>query len=442
MAKIRTMQNKKPLEWIQNFRAQSCDSTEYVNGVIPPGISRLTRSFHRQIPGYRISPLKSLPGLASRLGLGGIWVKDESLRLAMNSFKILGGSFAIYRFLKHRLEMDHLELPFSELTSPEIKKKLGNITFAAATDGNHGRGVAWAAGKLGCTSLIYVHKATSMAQIKAIESYGAEVKIIDGTYDDAVRNIKFDAKKYGWQVISDTSWEDYEKIPAWVMQGYTTIFSEAQEQLAAQGIIKPTHILVQAGVGALAASVISFYHSLFGSEAPLSVVVEPAKAACLFNSARIGDGYPHLFEGELDTIMAGLACGEPSPLAWKILWNCADVFISCPDYVAAKGMRVYGVPLKGDPLVISGESGSVTLGALMFIMERPEGEPLRDLLNLGPDSQLLLINTEGNTDPQHFRHVVWEGADAVPNEYCTDENCVSPLVAFGKKSSPPPAQAF
>ena len=408
---------KRPLEWIHNPRIRLGQRPARIDEILPRDISRLTRSFHRQIPGYMVSPLKSLSSLASMLGLGGIWVKDESLRLALNSFKVLGGSFAIYRYLQHRLKMDHLEVPFRELTSPQTKKKLGEITFAVATDGNHGRGVAWAAAKLGHKSVIYVHEGTSAARIKAIEDYGAQVTIIRGTYDDAVRQVNKDAEEKGWVVISDTSWEGYEEIPAWVMQGYTTMFSEAQEQLAAQGIVKPTHIFVQAGVGALAASMIGFYRQLFGSDAPMSVVVEPDQAACLFGSARINDGLPHNFPGKLDTIMAGLACGDPSPLAWTILRDWADVFVSCPDYVAAKGMRVYGVPLKGDPVVISGESGSVTLGALMFILEREGVKPLKDLLKLGPDSQVLLLNTEGNTDPEHFRRVVWEGEVAVPEEY-------------------------
>jgi diaminopropionate ammonia-lyase len=173
-----------PIEWIVNSHLKR--SSRLIKRLMPAGISRLTRSFHRQIPDYRVTPLKSLNNLANMLGLGGIWVKDESLRLSLNSFKVLGGSFAIYRLLKHKLGMDHLEIPFSELTSPDIKKKLGDITFATATDGNHGRGVAWAASKLGHKSVIYVHKHTSAARIKAIESYGAKVVIVDGTYDDAV----------------------------------------------------------------------------------------------------------------------------------------------------------------------------------------------------------------------------------------------------------------
>jgi diaminopropionate ammonia-lyase len=407
-----------PVKWIENPRARTITSSAAVERVFPPGLPRLARSFHRQIPGYKISPLKGLPNLASMLKLGGIWVKDESQRLTLNSFKVLGGSFAIYRFVQRKLGMDHLEIPFAELTSKEMRKKLGEITFAAATDGNHGRGVAWAAAALGYKAVIYVHKDTSQARIKAIESNGAAVQVVNGTYDDAVRQVSEDAQKAGWQVISDTSWEGYEDIPRWVMQGYSTMLSEAQEQLAAQGIVKPTHVFVQAGVGALAASTIGFYYQLFGPEGrPVSAVVEPEKAACLYLSAQAGDGKPHHFEGDLNTMMAGLACGDPSPLAWDILWDSADMFLACPEYVAAKGMRVYGVPLKGDPFIVSGESGAVTLGALMFIMERHELAEVCEKLHLNRDSQVLLINSEGNTDPNHFRRVVWDGAEPVPGEY-------------------------
>jgi diaminopropionate ammonia-lyase len=405
-----------PVKWRANPRAQAVTHSEAVGAVFPPGVSRQVRSFHRQLPGYKISPLKGLPNLAAMLGLGGIWVKDESQRLALRSFKILGGSYAIYQVVKSMLGVEQ-DIPFTELTSDEVRRKLGDITFAAATDGNHGRGVAWAASAMNFRSVIYVHKFTSQARIDAIASCGAEVHIVDGTYDDAVRQANADAQANGWQVISDTSWEGYEDIPRWVMQGYSTMLSEAQEQLAGQGIVKPTHIFVQAGVGALAASVIGFYHQLFGENDPVAVVVEPDKAACLYRSVEIGDGQPHSFAGDLDTIMAGLACGDPSPVAWKVLWDCADFFLSCPDYVAAKGMRVYGVPLNGDPFIVSGESGAVTLGALMFIMERPELSELRELLQLDRTSQILLVNSEGNTDPNHFRRIVWDGADPVPHEY-------------------------
>ena len=411
------MEHALPLEWVENPRARTIATSDAVTTNFPRGIFEQTRSFHRQIPGYQISPLRNLSALASMIGVGGIWVKDESVRLSLNSFKVLGGSFAIYSFIKNRLGLEGKDLSFGQLISDETRAKLGDLTFATATDGNHGRGVAWAADKLNCRAVIYVHKDTSQARIDAIAGYGADVRVVDGTYDDAVRKASVDAEANGWQVISDTSWEGYEDIPRWVMQGYSTMLSEAQEQLAGQGMVKPTHVFIQGGVGALAGATVGFYASRFGQDRPTTVVVEPATAECLLESARIGDGQPHAVGGDLQTIMAGLACGEPSPIAWGVLWDCVDAFLACPDYVAAKGMRVYATPLAGDPFVVSGESGAVTLGALMFVMEYPEFSGLKEYLDLGPDSQVLLINSEGNTDPDEFRRVVWEGADSVPAKY-------------------------
>jgi diaminopropionate ammonia-lyase len=406
----------QPLTWIENKYAHRSVRVPVAEKLFAGGVARQAQEFHRQIPGFNMTPLKSLHRLASFLGVGGIWVKDEASRLSLGSFKVLGGSFAIYQFIKNQLGCEH-ELNYAELVSAAVREKLGDLTFAAATDGNHGRGVAWAARQLGFKSVIYVHKLTSKARISAIENNGAQVIIIDGTYDDAVRQINQDAQQNGWQVISDTSWEGYEDVPTWVMQGYATMFVEAQEQLAGQGLIKPTHLLVQAGVGSLAASAIGYYTQLFGTERPTTVVIEPDQAACLYESAQADDGEPRSFPGELNTIMAGLACGDPNPIAWDLLKECTDIFIKTPDYVAAKGMRVYGVPLQGDPYVISGESGAVTLGALLFLMELPEYATLREKLGLDRTSQILLINSEHNTDPDDFRRVVWEGGDPVPEQY-------------------------
>ncbi len=408
---------EKPIDWVANPFKRQDGKFESLKEILPPELPRKIRGFHRQIPGYRMSPLKGLPSLAEKLGVGGIWVKDESARLDLQSFKVLGGSYAIYRLITKRLGLEGQDLSFSDLTGGNLREKLGDLTFAAATDGNHGRGVAWSAKQMGFKSVIYVHKLTSQARINAIQRNGAKIVVIDGNYDDAVRQVNEDAQRNGWEVVSDTSWEGYEDIPTWVMQGYTTMLSEAQEQLAGQGVSRPTHILVQAGVGSLAAATIGFYASLFGRDLPTSIVVEPTQAPCLFRSAQIGDGKPHNVTDNLETIMAGLACGEPNPIAWNILKETADFFMVCPDYVAAMGMRVYGVPLRGDPFVISGESGAVTLGALMFIARMSGAQDLRDQLRLGPDSQVLLINSEGNTSPDDFRYVTWEGGIPVPEEY-------------------------
>lgn len=411
----------EPITWIANPRAAKISHSPAVAKYFPAGISETTRSFHTQIPSFRATPLKSLNRLAALIGIHSLWVNDEADRLNLGSFKVLGGSFAIYQTIR-KLLGNPQNLSFDDLKSPEVREKLGNMTFAAATDGNHGRGVAWSATQLGFKSVIYVHKHTSEARIAAIEHNGARVVVVDGTYDDAVRQVNVDAQANGWQVISDTSWEGYEEIPIWVMQGYTTMFAEVQQQLLAIGQYKPTHIFMQAGVGSLAASAFGFYASLFGEDRPKMVVVEPDRAACLFHSMEIGDGEPHSFPGNLDTIMAGLACGDPNPIAWEVLYDCADGFIKCPDYVAAKGMRVAGVPLSGDPYMITGESGAVTLGALLFVMELEQYAHIRKALGLNENSRVLLVNSERNTDPDDYRRVVWEGGDQVPREYRVSKN--------------------
>ena len=406
----------EPVTYIANPRAATINHSQAVEKYFPQGIGEKIQFFHSQIPTYHVTPLKSLGRLAEFIGVGNLWVKDEANRLNLGSFKVLGGSYAIYQTIRKMLGNPE-NFSFNDLRKPDVRDKLGEITFAAATDGNHGRGVAWAATQLGFKSNIYVHKNTSKSRINAITRNGALVKVVDGTYDDAVRQVNIDAKKKGWQVISDTSWEGYEEIPAWVMQGYTTLYYEVQQQLVSIGELSPTHIFMQAGVGSLAASAFGYYASLFPSSRPKMVVVEPDQAACLFHSMEIGDGNPHSFAGDLNTIMAGLACGDPNPIAWEVLYDCADGFIKCPDYVSAKGMRVGGVPLQGDPYIITGESGAVSLGALMFIMELDRYKPIREALGLDEKSRVLLVNSERNTDPDEYRRVVWNGGDQVPKMY-------------------------
>jgi len=411
------MEKHQPVKYLKNKNISCKAKSE--NSLITNEVARKAFNFYQKISGYRISPLKGLNHLSKFLGLGGIWVKDESERLNLNSFKILGGSYAIYKHIKEVLNVKGRELSFAEITSEENREKLKDLVIATATDGNHGRGVAWTANKLGLRSMIYVHKNTAKARIKTIQNYGATVKIINGTYDEAVEQVTVDAKKNNWQIIADTAWEGYEKIPTWIMQGYSTMYLETQEQLAALGIVKPTHIFVQAGVGSLAASVVNYYKNLFHEDSPTTIIVEPDNANCIFQSAIKNDEKPVNVEIVKNTIMPGLECGNPNPIAWDILRTQADYFLSCPDYVAAKGMRVYAMPLQGDPMIVSGESGAVTLGALMFIMKQKSLENLKDELKLDADSQVLLINTEGNTDPINFKQVVWDGLEPVPPKYRT-----------------------
>ena len=382
--------------------------------------ARRARHFHRQLPSFRQTPLVSLGHLAQMMGVEGIYVKDESQRLELNSFKVMGGSFAIFRFLQKKLGLPDEKMTYKFLISKECHDMTGTLTFASATDGNHGKGIAWASRMLGHKCNIYVHRDTSQARIDAIRMFGANVTVVDGNYDDAVRQVAIDARDNGWEIISDTSWPGYTEVPTWIMQGYTTMLLEAQEQFAGMGIERPTHIFVQAGVGALAASVIGFYASLFKENLPKFIVVEPENAACLFLSAKVADGKPHVVTGDLDTIMAGLACGEPSEIAWNVLWPLVDAFLSVPDYVAARGMRILATPLKDDPFVISGESGAVPLGAFYSMMcEKDVTKELIAHLGIDSNSRLLFINTEGNTDPTHFRQIIWDGCDPVPKEYWT-----------------------
>lgn len=414
-----TVHSESDIDWIIKEHANK-DLTK-AKEMFPIETARLARHLHSQIPGYYITRLAALPNLANMLGVGGIYVKNEGERMELNSFKVMGGSFALFKFFEDKLNLTDDQLSFEYLTSEEVKKQTGIITFASATDGNHGRGIAWASKMLGHKCMIYVHSETSQARIDAIKAYGATVKIIPGNYDHAVHQCVKDAAINGWEVISDTSWDGYTTVPTRIMQGYTTMLLESQKQFSSQGIEFPTHVFVQAGVGALAAAVIGFYSALCnGENPPKFIVVEPNKAGCIFESAKIDDGKPHNVGGSLSTIMAGLACGEPSPIAWEILKENADVFMQVPDYVAARGMRILATPLKGDPMIISGESGAVTLGALYQLLTLPGNEELKKYLDFNHNSNILFINTEGNTDPKSFRQIVWDGSDEVPAKYATE----------------------
>jgi len=366
-------------------------------------------NFHRTFPDYQPTPLRELKKLAKNLGVGGIFVKDESYRFGLNAFKALGGSYAIGRYLAQRLNKDISELPFDILTSPEVKEQLGDITFATTTDGNHGRGITWTARQLGQKSVVYMPKGSSQYRLEKIREEGAEASITDLNYDDAVRMTAVEAEKNGWVVVQDTSWEGYEEIPSWIMQGYGTMSAEALEELNDLGVEKPTHIFVQAGVGALAGSIQGYFTSLFKEDRPKTVIVEANKADCLYKSALAGDGKPRIVSGDMSTIMAGLACGEPNLIGWNILRDYSDMFISCPDWVAAKGMRVLANPLFGDPKVISGESGAVTAGLLSSLLKDEALQGAREVLELNEKSQILIFNTEGNTDPFKYRSIVWDG---------------------------------
>ena len=367
------------------------------------------RDFHKSFGEYSITPLHKLENLAKYLGLKDIFLKDESYRFGLNAFKVLGGSYAIGKYLAEKLGMDISEVSFDYLRSQEVKEKLGEITFVTATDGNHGRGVAWAANQLGQKSVVYMPKGSSEIRLENIRKEGSDASIIDGNYDDAVRLSDEMAQKHGWVVIQDTAWEGYVDIPTWIMQGYGTIIHEAMEQLLENRVEKPTHVLLQAGVGSFAGAIQGYLAAKYGDERPITLVVEPDKAQCLYNSSLSGER--EIVTGAMSTIMAGLACGEPNTISWEVLRDYSDGYLSCPDYVAARGMRILAAPLKGDPQIVSGESGAVGTGVISLFMERKEYGDIREELGLDENSVVLLISTEGDTDPVKYKEIVWDGEE-------------------------------
>ncbi len=379
----------------------------FFSGEISPLFSRQqaqqARHFHQKIGGYQPTPLYALDELAALFGVDKILVKDESQRFGLNAFKMLGGSYAIARLLCEKYGLAIEELSLNDLKTRITEK----MTFATTTDGNHGRGVAWAAKQLGQNAVVYMPKGSAQERVDAILRLGAECIVTDMNYDDTVRFTMQTAQKNGWEVVQDTAWDGYTKIPTWIMQGYATLADEAVEQMSAMGVTRPTHVFLQGGVGALAGGVLGYLVDVYGARNLHSVIVEPELADCLYRSGVKGQIVN--VGGEMATIMAGLACGEPNPLGWEVLRNCATQFISCQDAVAALGMRVLGNPLGNDPRVISGESGAVGLGILAAVHHHPQRDALMNKLQLDSHSVVLVISTEGDTDVKHYREVVWEG---------------------------------
>ena len=397
----------KPIEWTLNQMPKSDD--RQLNVMSRENV-KLARGFHQSFPEYTVTPLQRLKEMAGKLGVKEVFVKDESYRFGLNAFKVLGGSFAMARYIADALKMDVGSVDYEFLKSQKLEKEFGQATFFTATDGNHGRGVAWAARQLGQKAVVRMPKGTVDIRYQNIKKEGAEVSIEDMNYDDCVRLAAAQAAKTPRGVIvQDTAWDGYEEIPSWIMQGYGTMAMEAAEQLTKAGYRRPTHVIVQAGVGSLAGAVTGFFANLFPNDPPKVIVVEADTAACLYKGAVAGDGSPRIVGGDLETIMAGLACGEPNTISWDILRNHATAFAACPDWVSAKGMRMLGAPVKGDPQVTSGESGAVGLGLLAALCEDGEYERFKRAVGIDETSVVLMFSTEGDTDPENYRRIVWDG---------------------------------
>lgn len=346
--------------------------------ILPTARRRAAQEQIMSWQGYAPTPLQALPGLARSLGIGQIWCKDEGRRFGLGSFKALGGAYAVHE---------------------QIGSRRSKLTVACATEGNHGRSVAWAARRFGACCIIYLHARVSAARERAIAAYGAAIRRVPGTYDDAVRQCAADAAREGWTVISDTSWTGYEEIPRSVMAGYTVMTREIAMQLARQAA--PTHVFLQGGVGGMAAASLADLTPEYPLATTRFILVEPLQAACLMASLR--ENRPVRIDGPLNTVMAGLACGEPSPIALEIVAAGVAASVAIDDERVIEAMRMLAAGAQGDRAIMAGASGAAGLAGLMALLQEPAA---RHTLGLGRESRVLLINTEGDTDPEAYARLV------------------------------------
>lgn len=370
------------------------------HSVIRPEDFSAARDEIRCWEGYAPTPLHDLRALATGLDLASIHYKDEGPRFGLGSFKALGGAWAAQRVLQRALaERRGHAVALEDVRRRRWPDEAAAVTLAAATDGNHGRSLAWGARRFGARCRIYIHAHVSPGREQAMRALGAEIVRIDGDYDASVALAREEAAAHGWTVVSDTSWPGYREIPRDVMAGYGVMMREIADTPAPV----PTHLFVQGGVGGLAAAVAAASRQLWGDDAPRILVVEPARAACLFESGRRGG--PTAVTIEEETIMAGLSCGEPSPLAWEILASEASDFISIDDALIPPVVRRLAAPAPGEPAIAAGESGVAGLAALLAAAE---DRALREAMDLGRASRVLLIGSEGVTDPEIHADILAE----------------------------------
>lgn len=378
----------QPSQWILN-RAARASKNGLADTLFSAEECAGVRALYTSQPGYAPTPLHRLPALAAILGIGELLLKDESSRLGLNAFKIAGVFYAVQRLLA------------------QGSLQPGSVV-ACATDGNHGRAVAHMARKCGLGAHIFMHEDSVRARVKAIQGEGAEVVLVEGNYDDSVKEATRVAEQNGWVIISDTAWPGYETIPRDIMTGYSMILEEVAAELKNK---LADVVLVQAGVGGLVASVACWLKLKYGPQRPFLISCEPHAAACVLESVRAGRRTK--VHGKLDSEMAGLSAGEVSLNAWPSIAAGVDACISINDQKAESAMRLLAHPVNGDPAVISGESGACGIAALMSIMQDEDIVSLRRAARLGASSRVLVINTEGATDPENYRRIVGETARVV-----------------------------
>ncbi len=362
-------------------------------------------------PAYAATPLHRFDGLAEKLGIDAVFYKDESTRFGLGSFKALGGAYAVLRLLQRELSrLSGRDASFEEIRNGQLAELAKQITVATATDGNHGNSVAWGAQLFGCNSVIYIHAGVSEGRRAAIEKFGAKIARVDGHYDESVHRAARDAEANGWFIVSDTSYEGYTELPKDVAAGYTVLMEEAMRVILEDSRSTPpvTHVFLQGGVGGLASAVCGYLWQRYGANRPRFIVVEPGLADCLYQSAV--NGKPTVVDVTDETIMAGLSCGEVSQLAWKILELSVDDFLTISDELVAPTMRMLADGIEGAAPVVAGESAVAGLAALIATENNPA---LTGKLALDKNSRVLLIGTEGATDPEIYHQIVGRRPEAV-----------------------------
>ncbi len=386
----------KGIDTIINKHARTVAAPEYMRR----SATQLAYEFHGKMPNYNPTPLRSLEKEASRMGVQGFYIKDESERFGLKAFKALGGVYAISKVLCELLELDIEMVDFETLKLAVRESRYRGKVFVTATDGNHGKGVAWAAHELGCLSEVYMPVGSSEYRAAAIRKVGGEVEITDLSYDDTVKLARSRCADIAGVLIQDGWHEGYERIPRFIMQGYATMAYEIAEQMKERAEV-PTHVFLQAGVGSMAASMVAAFTELYTEAMPKFIIVEPTDVACIYESGMSSDGRAVALEGVRETIMAGLNCGTACTLAWEILRDRSHSFVRCPDYVSAEGMRFLA-----KAGIVSGESGAVTSGLAYLLCTDDDMRALRESIGLDEKSVVLTISTEGDTDPEHYLKVM------------------------------------
>jgi len=377
-------------------------------GIMDPELIAEAQHEIMRWPGYAPTPLHTLAALAREAGVAGIHYKDEGGRFEPGSFKALGGAYAVQQLLRQEIGARlSRNVSLEDVRERRYPDQAREVTVATATDGNHGRSVAWGAARFGCSCVIYIHREVSEGRREAMEAYGARVVRVDGNYDDSVRQAQADAATSGWFIVSDTSYSGYTTLPRYVMAGYTVMMKEVLAQFPAGHV--PTHIVLQGGCGGLAAAVSVYLWQTLGARRPRLIVVEPVQADCLYRSIASGRRTDVVISEE--SLMAGLSCGEVSTLAWTAVQQAVTDFVTMNDDLVAPTMRLLARGGQDGPPIVAGESAVPGVAVILAASGRQD---LRQALGLLPTSEILVLGTEGATDPRIYQELVGmaSGAEA------------------------------